>query len=179
MSGESTTIARPYAEAVFARALETDSLELWSDMLGLLGIVVQDPALAGLATSPKLTRDRLAELLIEIGGGRLNEEGQNLVKLLVRNGRVSVLPEIAALFEAMKSEQEGVVEVRVASAFPVKPAEEQALAAALKRKLGREVRITSEQDPELIGGVRVRAGDLVIDGSISAQLRQLAGALTG
>lgn len=177
MSGESTTIARPYAEAILSRALETQGLDLWSDMLGLLSGVVQDPAMAGLVASPKLNRDQLAGLLIDIGGGRLSAEGQNLVKLLVDNGRAAVLPEIARLFEAMKSEQEGVVDVEVTSAFPVKPAEEQALADALKRKLGRDVRITSEIDPELIGGVRVRAGDLVIDGSVSGQLQQLAHAL--
>jgi F-type H+-transporting ATPase subunit delta len=177
MSGESTTIARPYAEAIFSRALETQGLDLWSDMLGLLSSVVQDPAIAGLVASPKLNRDQLAELLLEIGGGRLSTEGQNLVKLLVDNGRAAVLPEIARLFETMKSEQEGAVDVQVSSAFPVKPAEEQALAEALKRKLGRDVRITSEIDPELIGGVRVRAGDLVIDGSVSGQLQQLAHAL--
>lgn len=179
MSGESTTIARPYAEAVFARAVESDSLGLWSEMLEFLSGVVQDPAMSGLVASPKLNREQLTELMIEIGGGRLNDEGQNLVRLLIDNGRAPVIPEIAHLFEAMKSEQEGAVEVQVTSAYPVKPADEQALSEALKRKLGREVRISSDVDPELIGGVRVRAGDLVIDGSVSSQLQQLAAALSG
>ncbi len=177
MSGESTTIARPYAEAVFDRALESGSLDLWSETLGLLSTVVQDPAMAGLTATPQLSRHQLAELLIDIGGDRLNEEGRNLVKLLAKNGRAAILPEIAALFETLKSEQEGAVDVIVTSAFPIEPAEEQALADALKRKLGRDIRISSEHDPELIGGVRVRAGDLVIDGSVSGQLKQLVSAL--
>lgn len=174
MAGDATTIARPYAEAVFQRALESDKLDLWSDMLGLLGTAVADPALSGLLANPKLTIAQKTELMLEIGGGRLNDEGQNLVKLLAANGRLGVIREIAAAYEQRKAEHEGTVDVLVTTAFPLKPAEEQKLSSALKAKLGREIRITSKEDPELIGGFRLSAGDLVIDGSVSGQLSQLA-----
>ena len=174
MAGDATTIARPYADAVFARAVETEKLDLWSDMLELLAATARDPALAGLIASPKLDKAQMTELMLDIGGGRLSDEGQNLVRLLAANRRLSVLPEIAALFEARKAEHEGSIDVHVTSAFAVMPAQEQQLAEALKRKLGREIRITSEQDPELIGGFRLRAGDMVIDGSVSGQLTKLA-----
>ena len=174
MAGDATTIARPYAEAVFQRAVETDKLDLWSEMLGLLGTAVANPELSEVLGNPDLTRDQKAELMLEIGGGRLSDEGENLVKLLAENGRLGVLPEIAEAYEQRKAEHEGTVDVVVTTAFPLKPAQEQALASALKTKLGREVRISSEENPGLIGGFRLRAGDMVIDGSVSGQLDQLA-----
>lgn len=177
MAGDATTIARPYAEAVFARAVATDKLDLWSDMLDLLATAAQDPTLAALIASPKLDRPQMTELVLDIGGGRLSDEGQNLVRLLVANDRLAVLPEIARLFEARKAEHQGTLDVEVTSAFPLQSAQEQRLAEALKRKLGRDIRVTSTQDPELIGGFRLRAGDLVIDGSVSGQLGKLANEL--
>lgn len=177
MATDATTIARPYAEAAFSRAVETDQLDLWSDMLDFLAAAVRDAGLAGLIASPKLDQSQMAELMLDIGGDRLSEEGQNLVRLLTANKRLSLLPEIAALFEAHKAEHEGTVDVKVIAAFPLQPTQEQALERALRQKLGRDVRITSEQDPALIGGFRLRAGDMVIDGSVAGQLGQLANEL--
>ena len=177
MAGDATTIARPYAEAVFARAVETDKLDLWSDMLELLAMAVKDPALPALIDSPKLDLAQMTELMLDIGGARLSEEGQNLVRLLTANRRLSVTPEIATLFEARKAEHEGSLDVQVATAYELMPEQEQQLAAALKRKLGREIKITSEKAPDLIGGFRLRAGDMVIDGSVSGQLGKLANEL--
>ena len=177
MAADATTIARPYAEAIFVRAIETDKLDLWSDMLDLLATAARDPALSGLIASPKLDKAQMTGLILDIGGGRLSEEGQNLVRVLVANGRLAVLPEIASHFEARKAEHQGTIEVHVTSAFALKPEQEQQLAAALKRKLGREIRISSEEDPNLIGGFHLRAGDMVIDGSVSGQLGKLANEL--
>ena len=177
MSADAITIARPYAEAAFDRAAETDKLDLWSDMLELLSAVSQDPAMAGLIASPKLDRKQMAELVLEIGGGRLSDEGQNLVRILADNGRLSVLPEIADLFEDRKADHQGTLDVLVTTAFPLNAAQTKSLEAALKQKLGREIRIASEQDPELIVGIRLRAGDMVIDGSVAGQLGQLANEL--
>ena len=174
MAGDATTIARPYADAVFARAVETGKLDLWSDMLELLTMAVRDPALSGLIASPKLDLAQMTELMLDVGGARLSEEGQNLVSLLTANRRLSVIPEIATLFEARKAEQQGSLEVQVSTAYELQPEQEQQLATALKHKLGRDILISSEQDAELIGGFRLRAGDLVIDGSVSGQLGKLA-----
>lgn len=177
MAADATTIARPYAEALFERALESDQLDAWSETLDLLASTVRDPVLSELIGSPKLEKSQMTDLLLDIVGEGLSDEGQNLVRLLVANGRLSVLPDIARLFEARKSAHRGVLDVEVTSAFVLKPAETQHLADALRRKLGREVRITSEKDPNLIGGIRVRAGDMVIDGSVSGQLAKLANEL--
>jgi F-type H+-transporting ATPase subunit delta len=177
MAGDTTTIARPYAEAVFARADETDKLDLWSEMLELLSAVVLDPTMAGAAANPLFDREDLANLMLEIGGGRLTDEGANLVKLLIHNNRLTLLPEIARLFDELKAEKDRMLKVHVISAFALKPAQEKQLAESLKKKLGREVSITSEKDPELIGGVHIRAGDMVIDGSVRGRLQQLANEL--
>jgi F-type H+-transporting ATPase subunit delta len=177
MAADATTIARPYAVAAFERAVATDKLDLWSDMLALLAMIVRDPGLAGLIASPKLDRTQMGELFLEIAGGRLSDEGQNLVKLLAANQRLAVLPEIAAMFEERKAEHQSTIDVHVTSAFPLDPAQSQQLQAALKQKLGRDVRISSERDPELIGGFRLRAGDMVIDGSVAGQLEKLANEL--
>ena len=127
--------------------------------------------------NPLFDREDLANLLLDIGGGRLTDEGANLVKLLIQNGRVTLLPEIARLFDELKAEKDRMLKVHVVSAYALKPAQEKQLADALKKKLGREVSITSEKDPELIGGIHIRAGDMVIDGSIRGQLQQLANEL--
>ncbi len=177
MAGEATTIARPYADAAFKRAVETGKLGQWSDALGLLAAVVQDPAMAGLIVNPKLSTEQLVDLVFDIAGDKLDDEAKNLVKLMAENGRLAVLPAVATLFEESKNAQQGTLDVQVIAAFEMDSAQESALADALKAKLGRDVRITSEQDPELIGGVRIRAGDMVIDGSVRGQLAQLANEL--
>jgi F-type H+-transporting ATPase subunit delta len=177
MAGDTTTIARPYAEAVFARADETDKLDLWSEILELLATVVADPAMAGIVANPLFDPKNLTDLILEIGGDRLTDEAKNLVKLLVQNGRLSILPGIAELFEELKAEKDRKLNVQVFSAYALKPAQEKQIADALKEKLGREVTISSEKDTKLIGGIVIHAGDTVIDGSVRGQLQQLANEL--
>ncbi|MEN8177235.1 MAG: F0F1 ATP synthase subunit delta [Pseudomonadota bacterium] len=177
MAGEATTIARPYAEAIFARADETGTLDLWSEMLELMTAVVSDSTMVGIVKNPLFSREKIASLLLDIGGGRLTDEGGNLVKLLTQNGRLSVLPEITDLFTELKAEKDRMLKVHIVSAYALKPAQEKQLADALKEKLGRDVTITSEKDPDLIGGIHIRAGDTVIDGSVKGQLQQLANEL--
>ncbi|HEC15003.1 MAG TPA: F0F1 ATP synthase subunit delta [Sedimenticola sp.] len=174
MAGETTTIARPYAEAVFGRAVETDRLDHWSDTLGLLAAIVRDQRVAAAVANPKLESGQRVALLLDICGEHLDQEGQNLVRLLVHNHRLGVLPEIAALYEELKNESQGSLDVKVISAYKVSKAQENQLAKALKKRLDRDIRVTSEIDRDLIGGVVIRAGDLVIDGSVRGNLQKLA-----
>lgn len=171
---ENTTVARPYAEAVFNRAVETDSLETWSQMLEFLATVTADNGVAGLIANPGIERARLANLILEIGGGRLSDEGANLVRLLAQNDRLAVMGELYGLFEKLRHEKEGAIDVEVAAAYPVNPAQEQRLAEVLSQRLGRAVKISSVHDKSLLGGIKIRAGDLVIDGSVRGQLDKLA-----
>jgi len=174
MAGELTTVARPYAEAIFAHADEANKLDLWSEMLAFLTATVADSRLQAVIKNPDFGSDRLETLILEIGGGRLNDEAKNLVRLLVANKRLLALPEIAAHFEVRKSERQGRLDVHITTAYALQAAQKAALADALTKRLGREVAITAEKDQELIGGVRIQVGDLVIDGSVRNQLRHLA-----
>lgn len=173
MAGDATTIARPYAEAVFARAEESGELEVWAEMLEFLTLATRDPQLAQFISNPLVDKKDLTGLLIEITDD-FSAEGHNLIRLLVENSRLSVLPEISELFAQLKAEKDSSLNVHVTTAYVLKPAQIHDLEAALKAKLGRNINLTSEKDPELIGGIHIRAGDLVIDGSVRGQLANLA-----
>jgi F-type H+-transporting ATPase subunit delta len=177
MSGEAITVARPYAEAIFARAEETGQLQAWADMLAFLEMLVQDGTMSRIIADPQFDRHQMADLIISIAEQRLTEEGGNLVRLLAENGRVTVLPEMRALYQELMEESLRTITVEVHSAYQLEAEQEQEIAAALKEKLGREVTIVSKQQPDLIGGVHIRAGDMVIDGSIKGRLEQLANEL--
>ena len=177
MAQEATTIARPYAEAVFALAKEDGTLDQWSEMLDFIASLMQDGTMQRLVNEPAQVKSQISELIIGIGGDKLTQEEQNLVRLLAENGRLQMASEIARRYESLKNRERGVLDVDVATAFPLDEAQQQSIAAVLKNKLGREVRITSSEEPALIGGVVIRAGDLVIDSSVQGQLTKLANEL--
>ena len=177
MAGELTTIARPYAEATFARAQETGQVDAWSESLSVLAAIAEDPQAAGQIRNPEVSRERLIDMILGVAGSSLPTDLVNLVRLLADNGRLVVLPEIATLYEERRVASQGLREVCVRSAFPLDAAQEQALAAALARRFGGQVELRVEPDPDLIGGIEVRAGDLVIDDSVRGKLKQLAHAL--
>ncbi len=177
MAGEKTTIARPYAEAVFSLAEQSGTLDQWSEMLELLASIAGDAKVAEIIEDPNFASEQIAALLLDVAEDSLNTEGANLLRVLAENDRLAFLPEIRELFETRKSESQGSMEVHVASAYALQAAETRALAEALSKKLGKVVNITSEKDPSLIGGAVIRAGDLVIDGSVRGRLAQLAGEL--
>ena len=174
---EKSTLARPYANAVFRLAREQGDLKKWSDMLQLIAAVAEDPAMQALIGNPEFERSRLATLFIDICGDGLDEQGRNLVRVLIENRRLDVAPQIADLYEARRADAEGTADVEVVSAFELDPAMQEQLAAALERRLGRKVNLRVKIDASLIGGVLVRAGDLVIDASITGRLEQLANTL--
>jgi F-type H+-transporting ATPase subunit delta len=177
MAGELTTIARPYAEAVFERAKETGQLDTWSTALGLLAAAATDPQVGPQIANPNVPRERIRDLLIEVCADALPVEAVNLVRLLSENGRLAAIPEIAELYEARREADQGIRQVLVRSAYPLDEQERQDIATAMARRLGTQVELVVEEDPALIGGVEVRAGDLVIDDSVLGKLKQLAHAL--
>lgn len=183
MAGDITTIARPYAEAVFAQARDAGRLDPWGDSLRILAAIAADPDMAAQIGNPNVGRDRIAEAVLAIASDRLPADDtlrshiRNLVRLLAANGRLSLLPEIAHLFDQLVVRHQGVRQVHVLSAFELGEGARQELTAALAKRLGAEVEMTVETDPSLIGGVEIRAGDLVIDGSVRGKLHKLASEL--
>jgi F-type H+-transporting ATPase subunit delta len=175
---EKETIARPYAEAVFKRALETDTLDQWSQIFQFLGSVAADPYVSALVANPGVDRAKLAGLLLDICTGQLTDEGLNFVRLLAENHRLAVLPEIAEIYENLKLEQQGSIDVLLTSAYAVNATQQRKLTSVLEKRLGRQVKLTTQKDPSLIGGFVVRAGDLVIDGSVRERLKQMAASLS-
>jgi F-type H+-transporting ATPase subunit delta len=171
---DKTTIARPYARAAFATAQARGFLPAWSEALHTAASVVADPRVANLLGNPHVTAKRLAELVIDIGGGNLGGEWDELVLMLAQNGRLAVLPQIATLFDALKDETEGVVDVTVTAATALDAKQQETLSTALARRLKRQVRLHNEVDARLIGGAVIRAGDLVIDGSLRTRLERMA-----
>lgn len=177
---EALTIARPYAEAVFKLAIEKDAnkaLSVWSDMLQLAAAVAADERIQALIGNPKVSSKRLGELLLGICGDELNGEGRNFILLLVENGRVEILPQVSQLFEQLKTQHEGVLVAKIASAFVMSDAQLKELTAGLEAKFKRKIEAEVSVDPELIGGVKVEIGDEVLDASVRGKLEAMAVAL--
>lgn len=175
---ERTTLARPYAEAVFRLGQERKNLAAWSETLALATAVAADPQMQRLIDNPRVARDRFVEFFLDVCGKKIDKDGANFIRLLAENHRLRLLPEISALFEARRAEAESRVDAEVVSATVVSAAQLKTIATALKKRLGRDVTLTSRLDPSLIGGVVIRAGDLVIDGSVRGKLAALATHLT-
>lgn len=174
---EAITVARPYAVAAWRHAQAEEKTDLWSDMLGFMADVVTNETMAKIVADPRVDAERLAKLVLDICGGRLNPAAENFVKMLVENGKLSLLPEIVTVFNALKSEAGGAVDATLLSAFPVNAKFEQEIAAAMQKRLDREVNFTTEEDKSLLGGVVIRVGDMVIDASVKGQIEALAGEL--
>ncbi len=174
---ELTTCARPYAKAAFQYALDQHAIDGWSNMLKNSAAVAQNDKINVLLRMPSLTTREKADAFIGVCGDSLDSSGQNFVRKLADNKRITLLPQIAELFEAFKAEQEHSVDTEVLSAFPLSGEQLEKLAVKLRKRLGSEVRMSNTIDPELIGGVVIRAGDMVIDGSVKTRLAKLAHAM--
>jgi len=172
-----TTLARPYAKAAFQFALESKSLSQWSDMIALLSNVAGQEKMQSVLASPALSAEQQAKTFIDVCGDALNESCQGLVKVLAKNKRLKLLPEISQLFEQLKADAERSVDVEITSAVSIDSSLEKQLADALRQKLNRDVRISVAIDKNLIGGVVIRAGDTVIDSSLRGRLTKLAEAM--
>ncbi|MEI6746596.1 MAG: F0F1 ATP synthase subunit delta [Methylococcaceae bacterium] len=171
---ELATLARPYAVAVFKRAKETDSAKTRSKNLAFLAAVLTDKSISGVIDDPKIGKSALSTLLLDICEGQLDQEGSNFLKLLIENNRLSLIAAIAEIFETYKAEDEGSIDVDVTTAFAFTKESKQSFNATLEQAFGKKINMKIAVDSSLIGGVLVRAGDQVIDGSVRGQLQQLA-----
>ena len=175
---EKATIARPYARAAFAYAKAGNALPAWSEALTSAAAVVADSRVKKMIGNPKIAPQQLLDFIADVTGGKQNANIRNFLDELVRNRRLALLPEVAAMFEEMRNEVENVADVMITSAVALSEAQRQRLSEALKRRLKKkDVRLHCDIDAELIGGAVIRSGDLVIDGSLRAGLQGLAAAI--
>jgi F-type H+-transporting ATPase subunit delta len=174
---ELRTLARPYARAAFEYAGDENDLGGWLAELSLVAAVVGDERVQVLLSNPALTTSEQAEQFIALCGDELGDSRQRFVRVLAENRRLGLAPEIVDLFAQLKALREQSVEVELISAFEIPEAVRDRIAAALGKRLEREVVVSSATDSDLIGGVLIRAGDLVIDGSVRGRLNKLAEAL--
>jgi F-type H+-transporting ATPase subunit delta len=174
---ELATMARPYAVAAFKRAKETAAAATWSENLAFMSAVMGSKEMLGVVSNPKVKKDQLAELVLDVCQNNIDKESSNFLKLLLQNNRLALLPHIAKIFEELKADDEGYVEVEVISAFAFDKEAKQKFSATLEKTLHKKIHMNVSVDKSLIGGVLVRAGDRVIDGSIRGQLQHLQKAL--
>jgi len=177
---ENLTLARPYARAVFELARDNGAFDRWSKTLAVLAQLSTDASVQAMLTSPKAASAVRAEVLTELSaksGEKLDPQGKNFVALLAENRRLGLLPEIAADYERLRAEAENTLEVELAAAMPVPAEEQKRISEALHKKLGRKITLKYVEDKSLIGGAVIRAGDLVIDGSVREKLVRLTAAL--
>lgn len=174
---EPSTIARPYAEAVFGLADGAGKLADWSGMLAALAQVASDERVRDQIGDPGKSSAQVAGLFVSVLSGKLTGEAENFVRVLADNHRIELLPEIRTQFEALKNEREGVAELAIISAFELDQAQLAGLVAKLEQHTGRKVKPSVSIDKSLIGGVKIIIGDKVIDGSVRAQLASLENAL--
>jgi F-type H+-transporting ATPase subunit delta len=171
---EAATIARPYAKAAFISARDAKALPAWSGALRAGSGLAADARIADLISNPKMSTDQVVSMFAGLGGAGIDAQWQNFVRLLAQNKRLDVLPEITAQYEMLRAQYENELDVQVTSAVALSESQRTKLAGALKTRFKRDVRMTTAIDPNLLGGAVIRAGDLVIDGSINGRLQRLA-----
>jgi F-type H+-transporting ATPase subunit delta len=173
---EVATIARPYAEAAFRLAEDSQAIAAWSDALDRLAAVAISSEVAQLLGNPRVSAAQLTELLVSLSG-TADATLRNFITVLVENKRVTVLPSVHEQFEVLKNEREGMLDAQIDSALPLDDSQVSGLVSDLERRFKRKIRPQVRVDAELIGGVLVRVGDEVIDGSVRGKLASMAAAL--
>jgi F-type H+-transporting ATPase subunit delta len=171
---EISTIARPYAVAAYKLGREQKALGKWSEMLGFAAAVASDTQIKAYIQDPKVVSNELQATFLKVCGDQLNENGQNLVKVLVEYGRLSILPEISSAFEELKAQDEGSLDAQIIAAAKPSAAEVKDLVKRLEVKFGKKIEASVSVDPEIIGGIKIIVGDTVIDASVKGQLQNLA-----
>ena len=174
---EALTTARPYAQAAFEEAQKLADLKGWSEMLVTLAEAISYPDVRAVVTSPRVAKSKIENLAESLIGGKGNIQQRNFIRVLVENQRLLLLPEIAAIYESLRAEAEKTVSVVVDSAFELSASQQEKIISSLKARMGREIKLVCKVNKELLGGVVIRAGDKVIDGSARTRLGEMANAL--
>ncbi len=173
---ELATLARPYAEALFDVASQGDVKEI-SLQVDALALIAENEQLRQFASSPKVEADQVFDLILSVTKLALTQPMQNFLRMLIENGRLTVLAEIASQFHVLANASAGVSDASVFSAFPIEDDQLSGVVATLEKRFGRRLNVSVHLEPSLIGGIRVVVGDEVMDTSVKAQLEQMRVAL--
>jgi len=173
---EWTTIARPYAQAAFDYAVESKTVAQWQEMLMFTAEVSKNETVKSLLTG-SMAAQQLAEIFNGVCGEQLDQQGQNLVKVLAENRRLQAFPEISVMFNQLKADFDKEIDVDIFSAVKLNKQQQTDISKSLEKRLARKVKLNCSVDPELIAGVLIKAGDTVIDGSLRSKLNRLSDAL--
>ncbi|WP_371375454.1 F0F1 ATP synthase subunit delta [Thalassotalea aquiviva] len=173
---ELTTIARPYAKAAFEYAVDNNAIDSWLEMLAFASEVSQNETIANYL-SGGMSVEQVTDLFIKVCGEQINDKGQNFIKVMAENERLLVLPQVFTQFVEMKTEFEKEVFVDVASAVELSAEQVTSLSAALEKRLARKVKLNCTVDASVVSGLIIKAGDMVIDGSVRGKLDRLANSL--
>jgi len=175
---EVITLARPCAQAIYSLAKETDALDAWSEALAFLKSVANDATFQATVSAPDIQLTDVEDLFLSICSDQVTEEVRNFIRLLVRNGRLSVLDDVAKQYESLKADDEGVVSAVIQSAFDLDETQVGAITEILSKKLEKKISPSVTTDPNLIGGIKVYVGDKVWDASVRGRLQHMAATLT-
>ncbi len=171
---EVATLARPYANAIFDIAKSEKRLDGWSRELTFAATAAAAPKIKAAIESPSLSGEEKVRQMALVCADELSAKGKQLLHVLARNKRLTLLGEIRAQFEVLRAQEEQLLDVEVVSAHALDDAERMRLTEALGRRFQREIQLSSRVDETLLGGVVIRAGDTVIDGSVRGKLEKLA-----
>lgn len=174
MMADISTLARPYAKTAFELARDKGRFDQWQRALAVLADVARQEEVEILLKDPRVSTQQQAEVFIAAAGDVLDQHAKNFVKVLAQYRRLNVLPAIEADFTQLRAIAENTVQAELRTAVEASDAQRQKIRDALKKRLGREIELRCVIDPSLIGGAQVRAGDLVIDSSVSGKLERLA-----
>ena len=170
---ELTTVARPYAKAAFDFAVENSAVDNWLEMLVFAAEVSQNETMMSYL-SGGASVEQATELFLNVCDEQLDSNGQNLIKVMAENERLLVLPQVLTLFSELKAEYDKEIAVDVTSAVKLKAAQQKVISAALEKRLARKVKLNCVVDANVVSGLLIKAGDLVIDGSVRGKLDRLA-----
>ncbi|MDV2873487.1 F0F1 ATP synthase subunit delta [Phytobacter diazotrophicus] len=173
---EFVTVARPYAKAAFDFAVEHQGVDRWQDMLAFAAEVTKNEHMAELL-SGAIAPETLAESFIAVCGEQLDDNGQNLIRVMAESGRLKVLPDVLEQFVQLRAASEAIAEVEVTSATALSEEQLSKISAAMEKRLSRKVKLNCKIDKSVMAGVIIRAGDMVIDGSVRGRLERLADVL--
>ncbi|MGB5486846.1 MAG: F0F1 ATP synthase subunit delta [Lysobacterales bacterium] len=173
-----TTLARPYAKAAFELAVAENATGRWNDMLDLARTAVTEKSLAGLLESPHASNSQVVQILSDTAGEAFDAGFKDFLSVLAENKRLSLLPEIAILYQALREEADGLLRVRVVSAFALDEDQSTRMKTALAKRFDREILLETEVDSSVIGGAVIYAGGEVIDGSLKDRLTKLSNSLS-